>query len=125
MRSLVELAVPVWHGGLTINQSKQIESVQKCSLAAILDVKYTSYDEALNILKLDRLDKRRNNLCNRFINKNMKSENPLLSLVEKSHNTRSDPKSVKEFQCRTQAFYDSSLPFLARKYNEKFSSMTN
>ena len=122
VRSLVEMAVPVWHGGLTQQLSNQIESVQKCSLATILGVKYNSYDDALKLLKLDRLDQRRTQLCIRFMNKNMKSDNPLLSLNDKSYDTRSDPKSVNEFQCRTQAFFASGLPFLARLYNEQLSA---
>ena len=123
VRSSVEMAVPVWHSGLTQQLSNQIESVQKCSLAAILGIKYNSYEEALKLLNLERLDQRRTQLCKRFISKNMKSDNPLLSVNNnKSHDTRRDPKSVKEFRCRTQAYFDSSLPFLVRLYNERFGT---
>ena len=36
IRSLLELAVPVWHSGLTIKQSNDIERVQKVALFIIL-----------------------------------------------------------------------------------------
>ena len=124
IRSLLELAVPVWHSGLTLSQSSQIERIQKSAVAAILGPKYTSYEEALLSLNLKSLSERRTQICLKFINKNMKSESPLLPKVHKNHNTRSDPQKASEFWCRTQAFFDSSLPFLARLYNQ-YKSSTN
>ena len=35
VRSLVELAVPVWHSGLSRQESHQIERIQKAVFAAI------------------------------------------------------------------------------------------
>ena len=46
--SVLELAVPVWHPGLTQSEVTQIERVQKTALHIILGTKYTSYNEALN-----------------------------------------------------------------------------
>ena len=121
IRSLLELAVPVWHGGLTLSQSSQIERIQKSAAAAILGSKYISYEQALKSLNLKCLSERRTQICLKFINKNMKNQSPLLSKVHKNHNTRSDAQKVEEFWCRTQAFFDSSLPFLARLYNQNKS----
>ena len=59
VRSLLELAVPVWHSGLTKEQSQQIERIQKISLAAILGQKYTSYGKALKLCDLSMLSDRR------------------------------------------------------------------
>ena len=124
IRSLLELAVPVWHGGLTQLQSNKIERIQKTAVAAILGHKYTTYEDALTSLSLKSLSDRRTQICSKFIEKNMRSEYPLLSEVQKMHNTRSDAKLVEEVSCRTQAFFDSSIPFLARLYNKnlKFKS---
>ena len=116
--SILELAVPVWNSSLTIEQINKIESVQKSSLSAILGVNYTSYSKALKRTGLERLSVRREQLCLNFITKNMKSEHPLLTIVTKIYPTRSDPKFAKEFQCRTSAFFHSSLPYLARLHNE-------
>ena len=120
IRSLLELAVPVWHGTTTKAQSEQIERIQKSATAAILGPKFTSYEDALKSLKLQRLSERRTQICIKFIEKNMKSECPLLSLVNKTQHTRSASQQVQEFFCRTQAFFDSSLPFLAKLCNQKF-----
>ena len=117
VRSLLELAVPVWHSGLSKAQSNQIERIQKCSLAAILGEKYTTYKNALHISNLDTLQNRREKICRKFIQKNMASPYPLLQEKFKAYNTRDQSKKVKEFQCRTKAFFTSSLPFLARIHN--------
>ena len=118
MRSLLELAVPVWHSGITLEQQIIIERVQKCALSVILGKGYISYDDALKETNQSRLSIRRDMICSKFISKNMKSERPFFQSVKKSHNTRSDANFVKEKNCRTQAYFNSSLPFLARKYNQ-------
>ena len=105
IRSILELAVPVWHSGLTLEQSNQIERVQKNSLAAILGSKYTRYSEVLQKVGLESLSERRVKICSKFITKNINSQRPLLSRVKKSYNTRSTDSMVNEYQCRTQAFF--------------------
>ena len=118
VRSILELAVPVWSSGLTLEQSVIIERVQKSSLSAILGSDYISYDNALKITKLERLSVRRKKICLKFVQKNVQSENSFFSLVSKNYQTRSDSKSVVEFQCRTKSFFESGLPSLARLYNK-------
>ena len=109
--------MPVWHPGITNEQSMKIEQIQKPSLSAILGKNYISYDNALKLSGLKCLSERREAICLKFICKNMESPNPLLEKMEKMHNTRSDQNLAKEFQCRSQNFFMSSLPFLARQYN--------
>ena len=59
VRSILELAVPVWSSGLTLEQSVIIERVQKSSLSAILGSDYISYYNAIKFTKLERLSVRR------------------------------------------------------------------
>ena len=115
---MLELAVPVWHSSISLEQQGQIERVQKSSLAAILGQSYISYENALKVTNLKRLSDRREDICLRFIKKNMESKNPFLKKIQKNYNTRSDINLVEEIQCRTHAFFMSSIPFLARKFNE-------
>ena len=117
VRSLLELAVPVWNSGLTHDQIRVIERVQKSSLSAILGNRYTSYEEALQLTKLDKLSARREIICQKFIKKNVFSDYPLLEFVKRSYNTRRGPNFVQEYQCRKTAFFDSGLPYLARLYD--------
>ena len=55
MRSLLELAVPVWHSGITLEQQITIERVKKCALSVILGKGYISYDDALKETNLSTL----------------------------------------------------------------------
>ena len=125
VRSLLELAVPVWHSSLPKEQSLQIERIQKLSLAAILGHEYNGYESSLKLCGLDSLNERRVKICPNFINKNMKSGCPMLSVVDKQYNTRSSEKLAIEFQCRTEAFFKSSLPSLARLYNSLIKENAN
>ena len=122
VRSLLELAVPVWSSGLTMEQSLDIERVQKSALAAILGPKYSSYEDALQLSKLERLSVRRRQICTKFVKKNMKSDKPLFKTINRHHNTRSSKNAIQEFQCRTKSFFDSGLPFLARLYNNSLKA---
>ena len=52
VRSVAEMACPVWNAGITIQEVNTIERIQKTALAIILGGSY-SYTEALAILKID------------------------------------------------------------------------
>jgi hypothetical protein len=60
IRSVLEYACAVWHSGLTVSQSNEIERVQKRCLRIIFPD--LLYSEALAIARLDRLDKRRDDI---------------------------------------------------------------
>ena len=46
IRSILEMAVPVWHSGLSNQQTADIESIQKVAMRIILQNKYTNYQLA-------------------------------------------------------------------------------
>ena len=59
IRSILELADPVWHSGLTWQHSADIERVQKVAVHIILDKNgqnHLSYDSSLAILNIERLE---------------------------------------------------------------------
>ena len=62
----LEFAAPVFHIGLTQEQSRQMEMVQKKAFAVILGTGYMSYESALLTLRQERLDIRRQNLSIKF-----------------------------------------------------------
>ena len=76
IRSLLEQACTVWHSGLTVENTNDLERVQKCALKIILKNSYKNYQNALNILELESLESRREFLCLQFATKiNEKSKN--------------------------------------------------
>ena len=66
IRSILEYCSVVWHSTLTVQQSKDIENVQKLCLKIILGEDYTGYQQALDLTKLDRLEDRRQDRCLKF-----------------------------------------------------------
>ena len=77
IRSLLELAVPAWHSGVTKKQSSDIERVHKVAVNIILSDSESgrstfSYDMALVALDIEPLEDRREKLCKSFATKNTK-----------------------------------------------------
>ena len=69
VRSVLELAVPVWQPALTQGQSKQIERVQRSAFYVILGKRYENYGNALTLLEMETLETRRIKLCKKFARK--------------------------------------------------------
>ena len=119
VRSILELAVPVWHSGLTKSQSNDIERIQRISFKIILGPKYTNYVQACHNLSAQTLQERRVKLCLKFARKNLKSEQCMFTKVGSNLNTRQRTKLVREYKCRTNRYQKSSLPYLAKLLNNK------
>ena len=123
IRSILELAVPVWHSGLTRQQSKDIERIQKLCFRLILGENYVNYEQACKTLSSLTLEQRRTKLCLKFALKNVKSENSFFINNRNNKNTRQKENLVKEYRCRTKRFQNSSLPYLARLLNTSSKTM--
>ena len=66
IRSVLELAVPACHSGITLVEQINIERVQRCAAHIILGEDYNSYKEALKTLGLGTLKSRRDKLSLNF-----------------------------------------------------------
>ena len=120
VRSLLEIAVPAWHSGLTDSQSQEIERVQKVAMSILLG-KWLPSEQARQILDLEPLATRRENICKRFAKKTLNSRHS--DIFERkpeshSHNLRFKEPFVQA-KCNTQRFYDSPVNFMTRILNEK------
>ena len=122
IRPLVEYAVPVWHSGLTVHQSDQLERVQKQTLHILLPD--ASYREALLLTCLQTLEQRRIQLCRNFATGLLGSEFscwlPPRRRECHQRNLRSNNK-LSTLPCRTKRFANSPIAFLARLVNEDMS----
>ena len=117
VRSILELAVPVWHSRLTKQQTADIERIQKIAFRIILQESYETYQLACSRFSAQTLEQRRVKLCSKFASKNLKSENSLFTKVGNTVKTRHKSDIVKEYKCRTGKYQDSSLPYLAKLLN--------
>ena len=117
VRSLLELAVPVWHSGLTKHQSTQIERIQKAAFHIILDDGYVSYEVACTLLGTEPLEYRREQLCINFAKKDIKREQTIFTKTLLTTNTRRPRPEVKKITCITKRYQKSSLPYLSKLLN--------
>ena len=63
IRSILEMAVPVWHSSITNQQRKDIESIQKVAFRIILGNKYQDCKSACVRFNTETLHNRRIKLC--------------------------------------------------------------
>ena len=120
IRSILEYGVPVWHPGLTQNDTMTIERIQKVAFKMILKEKFVDYTSACLYFNTTTLKQNKKpKLCLNFAPKNIKSENSFFDLVSKTVNTSSANDRVKTFKCRTRRFERSSLPYMAKLLNNQ------
>ena len=126
VRSVLELAVPVWHPGLTKQEVRKLERVQKSAFHIILGEQYISYEQAMNILGCDSLNNRRLKLCKSFAKKAKKHskyknwfcdlEQKPLKMPTRESKSKIIPK-VTPVLTRTDRYKKSPLPFLTDLLN--------
>ena len=122
VRSRLETAVAVWHSGLTMEQTANIERVQKQSMRVIFKKQYSSYQNALKLMKLDTLEIRRQKLNLSFAKGCLKIDKlcSMFPLNEIQHNM--DKRSNEKFKvnhARTERYRQSSIPYLQRLLNSQ------
>ena len=120
VRSVLEIAVPVWHPGLSISNKIDIERVQKSAFHIILGDQYKTYQEAQHSLGLEELNIRRIRLCEMFVMKNVHTEkySAWFKINPQKVGARRKKKKYKEIVCRTKRFEMSPIPFLTRLLND-------
>ena len=119
IRSTMKMACPVWHPGLTVQEARNIERIQKTALLKMRGHTHTTYREALVHFDLDSLKQRGENLCLNFAKKALKSEkfsNCFCSNNEEKV-TRSTKMPLNKIHCRTKRFLKSPIPDRASKFS--------
>ena len=74
IRSILEQSSTVWHSSLTVEDSQDIERVQKSAVRTILKQEYSNYEDALDILHLETLSERREKMYLKFATNCLKNE---------------------------------------------------
>ena len=121
IRVHLELDVPVWHSGLNIKLTNDIERAQRIAIHIIQGKSDLSYNQSCENLGLKQLYLRRNEICERFAMKTATGGRhmELFERIENNgHNTRSNKSKYKEHTCKKSRFYKSPLPYLTRLLNK-------
>ena len=128
VRSVLELAVPVWQPALTVQEKYQIERIQKYALYIILGSNFISYSHALEKIGCENLEQRRIKLCEKFAkkaSKNLKYQEWFCIAKDKQTpvNTRGTRKKLKlkylPVETRTERYKKSPLPYLTEILNNE------
>ena len=120
-RSILEFASPVFFSRITKEQSKAIEDCQKKAFSVILGAEFLTYQRALMTLQQERLSERRKAAAIKFGEKcltnpkhaDMFPRNPQV------RDLRAPRMPFKEYFCRTDRLYQSSIPAITRLLNTK------
>ena len=123
IRSVLELAVPAWHGSISQGERLEIERVQKSAFYIILGDSYLSYRNAQKTLGLDSLESRRSQLCLRFGKKAEKHEKhkQWFKLNDQTVNTRQQKMKYCDVKARLSRFKKSPISFLTNMLNEHYA----
>ena len=119
VRSIMEMACPVWHSSLTKANNNDLERVQKSAARIILGDDYTSYSAALDSLELETLDNRREELCLNFA---LKSADPPTHSkwfveIKDCPNTR-NLNAYQPIWTRTGRYKKSPIPYFTTLLND-------
>ena len=118
IRSILEQSAVVWNSSLKVENSDDLERVQKSATKIIMGSKYSDYKDALNSLKLERLIDRRKRLCLNFAKKSLKHEKvrnlfPVKDLKRQLRNT----EVFKVNFATTNRYKKSSVPYMQNLLN--------
>ena len=122
IRSKLEQSAVVWHSGLTLKAKNDLERVQKSALRLILREKYSSYKDALDVIGIDSLEKRREKLCLKFAKACLRNEklSDMFPKNKKSHimSMRQDEKFLIR-KARTERLQKSAIIYMQRLLNNE------
>ena len=121
VRSKLDQSAVVWHSSLTKKDRIDLERVQKSALRVILGDKYISYQNALDVMKMDSLEARRQHLCLKFAKQCIKNEKLRNMFPRNQSNHRMEMRSGEKFvvkKAKTERYRKSAIPCMQRLLND-------
>ena len=112
---------------MTVENTNDIERVQKNVVRMILGKRFTNYEEGLTFLELETLVERREKLCLTFALKCLASHKykDWFQLTPKTDNYLRETRKLLEPQCQTDRYRNSPKVYLTRILNEYFSNQNS
>ena len=127
IRSIAEMACPVWNAWLTQQEQRGLERIQRTAFAIIRGIQRTDYKEALEHFGMQTLRVRREALCLKFAQKAYR--NPKFTTWfapnQSEVNTRSIKLPLKEVKTRTKRYKNSPIPYLTNLLNQHLTKQKN
>ena len=120
IRSILEQSAVVWHSSLTLRNKNSLERVQKCAVKVILGEKYSSYENGLVKLNIQKLENRREELCLRFARNSLKNKKVMNMFPKNSSTHEMKKRKTKKFKLKlpkTKRYKNSAIPFMINLLN--------
>ena len=121
-RCHLEFCAPVWSGGITVSQARDLTRVQKRAVAAITGPWREDYASACSRLGIEAdLGSRRRKLCKTFAHKTATNSRhqDLFTKLDNPHQTRGGGKVWREPPCKTRRHLQSARPHFTRLLNDE------
>ena len=121
IRPVLEQSSIVWHSGLTDDNVKDIERVQKAAVRVIMGSDFTDYQHALSELKITNLSERRRELSKKFalkIANNLKMQHMLPLRTEMRENKRRHTDKYRIQHANTHRLQASAIPYMQKQLNQ-------
>ena len=124
---LLEYAIPVWYSGITKQQSKLLEKIQRWATAIILNNWTMSYRVRCTLLALEPLYMRRKNIALTFGLRTMKNEKHqhFFQMKQSHYDTRNTVNTLEEYRARTMRIKRSPLVALTHDMNIHLTAKNN
>ena len=120
IRSKLDQSAVVWHSSLTKKNRDDLERVQKSAVKCILGSKYQSYENGLEEIGLETLEKRRDEMCLKFAKQCLKIDKmkQFFGKNDSGHSMlKRDSNSFKVVRAHTERFRKSAIPSMIRMLN--------
>ena len=122
IRSKLDQSAVVWHSSLSKRNRSDLERVQKSALKCILGDKYESYNNALQSLKIQSLEERREAMCLKFAKQCVKLDK-MKKLFPRNVNAHKMNKRstdiYQEERANTERLKKSAIPAMQRLLNRE------
>ena len=120
IRSKLDQSAVLWHSSLTKKNRDDLERVQKSAVKCILGRNYQSYEEGLERLGLETLERRRDQMCLKFAKQCLKIDK-MKKFFGKNYTEHSmmkrDSNAFKVVRAQTERYRKSAIPFMIRMLN--------
>ena len=128
IRSILEQSCVVWHSSLTVENSEDLERVQKSAVRIIIGNKFENYENALIKANLQKLSDRREQLCLKFARQCLQSDKneDIFPLKRKNHRMKTRKQEIFEVnKFNTERMKNSAILNMQRLLNEDFQKKRN
>ena len=121
IRPVLEQSSVVWHSSLTLENSSDLERVQKAAVRLIMGSKHKDYESSLIELNLANLAERRRHLCLTFAKRTLANPKVKRMFPLRKENRQQKRRHTEKFtvsKAKTERLRNSAILYMQRMLNK-------